>query len=208
MTGLPATNKGVATRSAILERACEMASMIGLEGLSIGSLAAAVGMSKSGVFVHFGSREELQLAVIDLTAQRFVEHILSPALAAKRGLPRLHALVRAWFAWIRNHRGSCLLLSAIVEYDDRPGALHDRIVSYQLRWRDELMRAITLAIECGDLPPEADKHQLAFEVNAIALGVQHDAAVSGIDEAIDRGERMLERMLPRRAVTQSAIRGT
>lgn len=203
MPALPATPKGEATRIAILDRAYAIASASGLEGLSIGALAAAVGMSKSGVFVHFGSREELQLAVLDTAAQRFAQHILPAAMNAQRGLPRLRALARTWFEWIRDQRGSCLLLSAISEYDDRPGPLRDRIVAYQLRWRDELARAISAAVACGELPPDTDTAQLAFEINAVALAVQHEAAVTGVEPAMRQGTRMLDRLLKTAALPQS-----
>lgn len=195
MPGPPATSKGEATRGAILDRAYAIASASGLEGLSIGALAAAVGMSKSGVFVHFGSREDLQLAVLETAAQRFAQYLLPAAMSAQRGMPRLRTLLLTWFEWIRDQRGSCLLLSAISEYDDRPGPLRNRIVEYQLRWRDELARAIAATVACGELPPETDVEQLAFELNAVALAVQHESAVSGVEPATRQGIRMLDRLL-------------
>lgn len=195
MTATPATRKGETTRSTILQRAYEIASVVGLEGLSIGTLAAAVGMSKSGVFAHFGSREELQLAVVDAAAQHFVQYVLPPAAQAQRGLPRIRAVLHAWFDWIRHNRGSCLLLAAISEYDDRPGPLRNRIVAYQSRWRDELARAVTIAIECGALRPDTDAAQVAFELNSIALAVQHEVTLSDVEQALARGTRMLDRLL-------------
>ena len=195
MSTPPATSKGEATRMAILDRAYAIASATGLEGLSIGALAAAVGMSKSGVFVHFGSREDLQLAVLDTAARRFADRILPIAMKSQAGMPRLRALMSTWFEWIRDQRGSCLLLSAISEYDDRPGPLRDRIVGYQLRWREELARAVAATVARGELPHETDTAQLAFELNAVALAVQHEAAVAGVEAAARHGARMLERLL-------------
>ena len=195
MTPATPSGKGAATRDMIVERAYMIASSAGLEGLSIGPLADAVGMSKSGVFAHFGSREDLQLAVLDLAALRFGEHTLVPALKAGRGLPRLRAILDHWFAWLGRDRGGCLLLSAVSEYDDRPGPLRDRVVAHHQRWRGELVRAIGLAIASGELRGDIDAEQFAFEINAIALAVQHDLPIAGLDTATARGRRMFERQL-------------
>ena len=143
----PATSKGAATRDIILERAYMIAASAGLEGLSIGPLADAVGMSKSGVFAHFGSREDLQLAVLDMAATRFGEHTLIPALAVPRGLARLRTILANWFEWLRRDRGGCVLLTAVSEYDDRPGPLRDRVMAHHQRWQAELARAVLLAVE-------------------------------------------------------------
>jgi AcrR family transcriptional regulator len=201
MTPAPSSGKGAATRDMIVERAYMIASSAGLEGLSIGPLADAVGMSKSGVFAHFGSREDLQLAVLDLAAERFGQHTLIPALGTPRGLPRLRAIVGHWFGWLRLDRGGCLLLSAVSEYDDRPGPLQDRVLSHHQRWRASLMRAIGLSIVSGELRGDIDTAQFAFEINAIALAVQHDMAVIDLDTATARGQRMFEHLLANYLVT-------
>lgn len=195
MVILPATTKGAATREAILDRAYMIAASAGLEGLSIGPLADAVNMSKSGVFAHFGSREELQLAVLDLAADRFGEHTLIPALAQPRGLPRLRALLANWFDWLRRDRGGCLVLTAASEYDDRPGPLRDRMIHHHLRLRQMVSRAVAMAVESGELRGDLDPEQAAFELNTIALAVQHDMAISDPGSAMQRGERMLEHLL-------------
>lgn len=195
MVILPATSKGAATRETILDRAYMIAASAGLEGLSIGPLADAVNMSKSGVFAHFGSREELQLAVLDLAADRFGEHTLIPALAQPRGLPRLRALLANWFDWLRRDRGGCLVLTAASEYDDRPGPLRDRMIHHHLRLRQMVARAVAMAIDSGELRADLDPEQAAFELNTIALAVQHDMAISDPDSAMARGERMLEHLL-------------
>lgn len=195
MVILPATTKGAATREAILDRAYMIAASAGLEGLSIGPLADAVNMSKSGVFAHFGSREELQLAVLDLAADRFGEHTLIPALAQPRGLPRLRALLANWFDWLRRDRGGCLVLTAASEYDDRPGPLRDRMIHHHLRLRQMVSRAVAMAVERGELRADLDPEQAAFELNTIALAVQHDMAISDPGSAMQRGERMLEHLL-------------
>ena len=188
--------KGAATRELILDRAYAMACRAGVEGLSIGGLAGEVGMSKSGVFAHFGSREDLQLAVLDSAGRRFVEHVMVPALQAPRGVPRLRRLMERWFDWSRHaDDGGCIFLAAANEYDDRPGALRDRVVAQLERWRSELARAATLAVGTGELDAATDVEQLAFELYALALVVHHDAGLRGYDAAFDRGMRAFDRLI-------------
>ncbi|MCF7220524.1 TetR/AcrR family transcriptional regulator [Marilutibacter chinensis] len=204
MNASATTRKGSATREAIIEQAYGFACAGGLESLSIGPLAQAVGMSKSGVFAHFGSREDLQLAVLEQAGERFVNAVLLPALAAPRGLARLRAIVLGWFDWVRQNEGGCLLLAAISEYDDRPGPLRDRILQHQRIWRRELARAIGLAVESGELEAATDPEQLAFELYSIALGVHHDAGLFGYASAAERGRKGLERLLSAYASTRRA----
>ena len=192
MNTLTATPKGAATREAIIERAHEIARFAGLEGLSIGPLAQAVGMSKSGVFAHFGSREDLQLAVIDAAAARFGEAVFVPALAQPRGVPRLRAIMHNWFEWVRGNSGGCVLLGSVTEYDDRPGPLRDQVLRNEQRWRDTLGRAIRLAIECGHIR-DGDVGQYVFELYAIPLTVHHTAGLFGYEQARELGERAAER---------------
>lgn len=194
--------KGAATRELILDRAYGIACRAGLEGLSIGALAAGVGMSKSGVFAHFGSREDLQLAVLDHAGERFVEHVMVPALHAPRGVARLRTLMDRWFDWAR-HRddGGCIFLGAATEYDDRPGPLRDRVIAQMDRWRGELGRAAKLAIATGELDVSTDVEQLAFELYALALVVHHDAGLRGFDTAYDRGMQAFDRLVRANAPT-------
>ncbi|MEH6414456.1 TetR/AcrR family transcriptional regulator [Pseudomonas sp. CGJS7] len=195
MSVLTATNKGAATREAILDQAYGIACSAGLEGLSIGPLAAAVGMSKSGVFAHFGSREDLQLAVLDMASQRFVGYVLLPALKQPRGLVRLGAIVDAWFDWARHTEGGCVLLGAVSEYDDRPGVLRDAVVDQQKRWHQVLGQAVQLAIDTGELGADTDTAQLSFEIYGLALIVHHDSGLFGYDTAKQRGRRAFERLI-------------
>lgn len=194
MNVMTATSKGAATRDAIIDRAYGIACAAGLEGLSIGPLAQAVGMSKSGVFAHFGSREELQMAVLDEAGERFVAFVLRPALKQPRGLARLRAILEAWYDWVRQSEGSCLLLSAASEYDDRPGPLRDRLVQHEGRWREAIARAVALSIDTGELAADTDPDQMAFELYSLALGVHHDAGLFGFELAAGRGRRALERL--------------
>ena len=192
MSSLTATPKGAATRDAIVDRAYEIARFAGVEGLSIGPLARAVGMSKSGVFAHFGSREDLQRAVIEAAATRFGEAVFMPALAQPRGLPRLRAIMHNWFEWVRGNTGGCVLLGSVTEYDDRPGPLRDQVLQNEQRWRDLLGRAIQLAIDCGHLR-DGDTGQYAFELYAFPLAVHHEAGLFGFDLARRHGEAAVER---------------
>lgn len=182
MNAIP-TGKRAATRELILEHAYAMARRDGLEGLSIGSLAQDVGMSKSGVFAHFGSREDLQLAVLEAGQLRFLQQVKWPALKLPRGLPRVRAIVANWVEWGREYQSGCVLLTAASEYDGREGPLHDQVTRQQAGWRLEMCRAIEHAIENGELGTDTDPAQLAFEIYALMLGLHHDAALFGFDEA-------------------------
>lgn len=192
----PSPTKGATTREVILARAYALACVNGLEGLTIGGLAEQVGMSKSGVFAHFGSREDLQLATLDLGGELFIRDVLLPALREKRGLPRLRAIYANWSEWVRHEDdGGCLFLAAASEYDDRPGPIRDRVVQQQADWREQLARAVQLAVDSGELSTDTDPAQMAFEIYALALAVHHDAGLSGYTDAAARGERAFERLI-------------
>ena len=196
MPALSSTSKGAATRDAILDHAYAIACSAGLEGLSIGALAHAVGMSKSGVFAHFGSREDLQLAVLETAAQRFVSHVFQPAVRRPRGLARLRAVIEQWFDWVRHEDdGGCLFLAAVSEYDDRPGPQRDLLLQQDRHWRQALAKAVSLAIEEGELRPDIDVEQLVFEIYALPLLVHHDAGLYGYEAARSRGIRAFERLI-------------
>lgn len=191
----PPTAKGAATRELILARAFDLAREDGMEGLSIGAVASSAGMSKSGVFAHFGSREQLQLALLEAVAARFLEFIKAPAIREPRGLPRLRKIAERWCEWGRINQSGCVLLSAAVEYDGRSnGPLRERVLRQQSDWRNELKRAIQQAIDAGHLRRDTDGTQLAFEIYALMLGLHHDAGLFGYEEARPRAEIALERL--------------
>ncbi len=194
MTPVATTSKGTATRELIVERAFGIARRNGLEGLSIGELATAVGMSKSGVFAHFGSREDLQLSVLEWTAQRFTETVVRPALAQPRGLQRLRAIVSGWFDWVLASEEGCVILAAAGEYDGRPGPMRDRIVGWLSQWDAQLTKAVTHCIESGELAADTDPQLMAFELAALVDGMHntrlHDPARA---EALAR--RSFERLI-------------
>ena len=200
MSQLTATAKGTATRESILDRAYEIARFSGVEGLSLGPLAQAVGMSKSGVFAHFGSREDLQLAVLESAAARFADHVLVPALSEPRGLPRLRAIMGNWFEWGRLEAGGCVLVASVNEFDDRPGPLRDRVLLNERRWREALQRVARQAIDCGHLR-DGDTGQYAFELYAIPLAMLHEAGLFGYERARGHGDAALEGWIAAHAPT-------
>ena len=152
-------------------------------------------MSKSGVFAHFGSREDLQLALLDFVSTRFVEFIKLPALKKPRGLPRLRAMIENWSEWGRIHQSGCVLLSAAVEYDGRQDStLREHVRQQQSAWRDEIKRAVGLAVQVGDLRTDTDPSLLAFEIYALMLGLHHDAGLFGWEEANRHTSAALDRL--------------
>ena len=195
MSTVTPISKRASTRETILDHAYELARREGLEGLSIGSLAQDVGMSKSGVFAHFGSREELQLAVLQWVEARFVDTILRPALQKPRGLPRLRAMVVNWQEWGRIHQSGCVLLTAVGEYDGREGPLREAILKQQRGWREQMQRAIGQAVEMKQLDADTEAEQFAFEIYALMLGLHHDAGLFGFDEASKRTHAAFNRLL-------------
>jgi len=190
--------KGEQTRTLILNEALALASQVGLEGLSIGSLAGRLDMSKSGLFAHFGSKEDLQLLTLKQAQTLFFEQVFSPALKQARGLPRLRALFSNWLAWLERSDdlpGGCLMLSASAEYDDRPGAVRDLLVAGQRELRGAIAKAIRLAIDEGHLKPQTDPWQLTFELFGIVLATHHDLRLLGDARALDRAGDALERLI-------------
>lgn len=196
MNATTSPGKGAATRELILDHAYELARQDGLEGLSIGALALGVGMSKSGVFAHFGSREELQLALLDAATRRFLDFVIRPAVQQPRGVKRLRAILDRWSEWIRIHFNGCVLMSAVVEYDGREeGPLRTRVKEQQSGWRNEVVRAISQTVEVGDLRADTDAEQLAFELYSVMLGLHHDASLFGFDQAHRHTWAAIDRLL-------------
>ena len=188
-----ATAKGVATRGAIIDRAIGLVRKQGFEGLSIGGVAQAAAMSKSGVFAHFGSREDLQLAVLDAVAEDFSQQVLAQAFHQPRGVQRLRAILAGWMDW--THGAGCPMIAAVIEYDDRPGTIRDRVVQWQRRLREALTRAVQLAIETGELRADTDPAQFAFEMFGVVLVLHHDTRLFGGTDAIVRATRAFDRLI-------------
>ncbi|MEM7048855.1 MAG: TetR/AcrR family transcriptional regulator [Acidobacteriota bacterium] len=189
--------KGESTRSAILCEALSITSRIGLEGLSIGALAKEVGLSKSGLFSHFGSKEGLQLDVLALAAARFVEVVLAPAIEQPRGEPRVVAMFENWMQWEASELipGGCVFISTANELDDRPGPVRDRLVGYQTSWLDSIARATRLAIEEGHFRADLDVRQFAYDLYAILLAYHHFGRLIQDPRATERAYRSFEALL-------------
>ncbi len=164
--------RGERTRQAILEAAVHVASAEGLEGLTIGRLAAELSMSKSGLFAHFGSKEELQLATVEAARVIFIREVIGPAFEAEHGMPRLWKLCDIWLGYVRGgvFRGGCFFAAAAAEFDGRPGPVRDGIAKIMKEWLATLRRAVTEAQGAGQLDKEVDPTQLAFEFNALEMG--------------------------------------
>ena len=189
-------HKGQQTRAAILDAALGLASHMGLEGLSIGALAEVTQMSKSGVFAHFGSREELQISVVRQYHARFEEEVFFPAIREERGLPRLRALFDRWVRRVSVELDSgCIYISGAVEFDDRPGPVRDALAQMVLAWHAALQRAIEQAVELGHLRKDTDATQMLFEVHGLILALHHDARFLRIPGALDRARTGFDRIV-------------
>lgn len=193
--------KGEQTRTAILDEALKIASRLGLEGLTIGSLAEATGLSKSGLFAHFGSREDLQLAVLEHAAQLYGTKVFRPVLNIERGLPRLRALFERWLEWALESGlpGGCIMIAAAAEYDDRPGPIRDAVIANQNRGRAISEKAVRLAVEEGHLRVDTDPEQIAFELLAIVLATHNYRRLLGDREARKRALTAFEQLIARHA---------
>lgn len=192
-------SKGQHTREMIVERALALAMRSGLDGLTIGGVAEAMQMSKSGVFAHFGSREDLQLAVLELATRRFSDAVFAPAIRQRRGLPRLRAIMAnmAQFYEDHSHAGGCVVLSASMEFDDRPGVIRDRVIAYHQQMRREMVRAVQMAIDSGELLADADAEQIDFELFGLMLATHHHLQMFADKGAVERARRGVERCLER-----------
>ena len=189
--------KGDRSRQTILEVAVHLASVEGLDGLTIGRLAAETGMSKSGLFAHFGSKEDLQLATVDAARSIFIEKVIRPAFEAKKGLPRLRRLCEIWFDYAQNHvfRGGCFFAAASAEFDSRPGRIRDRIAEIMKEWLEVLKWAIVDAQEAGQINLKVDAIQLAFEINALEIGANWALQLFGDKQAFPHARAaVLERL--------------
>jgi AcrR family transcriptional regulator len=193
---LAALQKGQQTRAAILDAALGLASQMGLEGLSIGALAELMQMSKSGVFAHFGSREELQISVVRQYHARFEEEVFFPSVQEPRGLPRLRALVERWIRRVSVELDSgCIYISGAVEFDDRPGPVRDALAQMVKTWQAAMERAIRMAIDEGHLRGDTDPLQMMFELHGLILALHHDARFLRTPGAVERASLALERLL-------------
>ncbi|MFA7293631.1 MAG: TetR/AcrR family transcriptional regulator [Rhodocyclaceae bacterium] len=189
--------KGEDTRSLILEAALAQASEAGFESLTIGTLATRTGLSKSGLFAHFGSREELQIAALDAAAELFVDTVFAPALKAERGLPRVRSIFAHWMQWTRDSglAHGCPLHAAAIEFDDKPGPIREHLVAHFNRLQHNLERALTQAVEAGQLRGDLDISQIAFEALGIVFAYYHAARLLQRPDATTRAQAAFDRLL-------------
>ena len=193
-----ASQKGQQTKAAIVDAALGLATQIGLEGLSIGALAEVTQMSKSGVFAHFGSREELQIAVVREYHTRFEDEVFYPALQADRGLPRLRALFTNWMKRTSVELDSgCIYISGAVEFDDRPGPVRDALASSVRTWHAAMKRAITGSKEEGHLRVDVDEEQMLFEIHGLILALHYEARFLKSAGSIGRANAGFDNILRR-----------
>jgi AcrR family transcriptional regulator len=188
--------KGELTRAAILDVALELASRDGLEGLTIGLLADKMNMSKSGVFAHFGSREDLQIEVVKLYHHHFEQEVFYPSMKDPRGLPRLQTMFARWVKRVSVEIASgCIYISGAVEYDDRPGAIREELAGMVRAWKNALRRCAVQTIEMGHLSSDTDPDQLVFEMYGLILALHHDARFLKLPGSVNRAEVGFERLI-------------
>lgn len=188
--------KGELTRAAILDVALGLASRDGLEGLTIGLLADKMHMSKSGVFAHFGSREDLQLEVLKLYHFHFEQEVFYAALKEPRGMRRLKSMFGRWVKRVSIEIASgCIYISGAVEYDDRPGMIREALVEMVRTWQNALLRCVQQTIESGELKPDTDARQVVYEMYGLILALHHDARFLRMPGSADRAQRGFERLI-------------
>jgi AcrR family transcriptional regulator len=188
------------SRAETLAAAVQVASVVGLEGLTIGRLADRLGMSKSGLVGRFGSKEQLQLATLDQAADIFRRTVYEPASAAPAGLDRLNAICDAWVAYLScpPFPGGCFLTTVMVEFDGRPGLLNDAVKKVMRRWLALLEREAITAIENGELPTETNAKDVAFTINALAVGTNCDFQLNRNAASLQRARRAMTVVLSQR----------
>ena len=190
--------KGQQTKAAIVDAAMGLATHLGLEGLSIGVVAEVTQMSKSGVFAHFGSREELQISVIREYFKQFEQGVFYPALEAPRGLPRLRVLFDKWMLLVAGEvQAGCIFISGAAEFDDRPGPVRDALASSVKTWLAAVHRAVQQAKEMGHLPTDSDESQIAFEMHGLILALHYEARFLKNAGSIARTNKGFDHVLAR-----------
>jgi AcrR family transcriptional regulator len=186
--------KGEETRQTIVARAFELSTTVGLAGLSIGRLAEDTGLSKSGLFAHFGSKEALEIAVVEEASRQFVHDVMVPAMRQARGEPRVRALFERWLAW-GQRKGGCFFIGAATELDDRPGNVRDALVQSYKDWMDELVIAVRIAVDEGHFLADTDPEQFAFEAYSVMLGAHLFGRFLRDPHTMTRTQRTFERLL-------------
>ncbi|KAK1179826.1 TetR/AcrR family transcriptional regulator [Streptomyces sp. NBS 14/10] len=187
------------TRERITERGVAIASVEGLEGLTIGRLATDLGMSKAGVLGHFGTKQALQLATLDAAAAIYSRLVWEPAQGAQPGLPRLRAICEAWITYLETARdtfpGGCLFTTASIEFDARDGLVHDAVARLFGIGRRRLAAEVRTAVAAGELPADTDPEQIAYELVGLYMALNQEIQLFAAPEAAERTRRALDRIL-------------
>jgi AcrR family transcriptional regulator len=193
--------RGMRTRQAILTHAARVGSAEGLEAVSLQRLADDLGISKSGLFAHFGSKEELHLATIEAAAQIFTDEVLRPALVVPRGIGRVWGLCRSWLSYVERgvFSGGCFFWAVAEEFDSRPGPVRDAVLEKKSYWSYSLLRAVREAQEAGELDPTVDPEQLAWELDSLLGGANSGFKGGDGAHALERGRRAIRDRLTRAA---------
>jgi AcrR family transcriptional regulator len=190
-------SKGEQTRERIVDKAWQLASRDGLSGLSLGKLAVELGLSKSGLFAHFGSKEGLEVEVLKAAAERFTEQVLRPAMSAPRGVARLRKVFKNWLGWANDPEqpGGCIFMAAAAELDDTEGPQRDFLVTAQKGLLAALAKGASLAVEEGELRRDLDTEQFAFEMLGIVMAYHHGRRLLRDPKAESRAKNAFERLL-------------
>jgi AcrR family transcriptional regulator len=191
--------RGDRTRQAILTQAAKLASAEGLEAVSLQRLAGELGISKSGLFAHFGSKEDLQLATVEEAARVFTDEVLRPGLKTPTGLTRVWALCNAFLSYVRRDvfPGGCFFEAAVAEFDSRPGPVRDAVVEKRDYWVSSLARAIREAAAAGEVQPRVDAEQVAWELSCLLVGANGSFVIDGGSTGIERARRAIRERLER-----------
>jgi AcrR family transcriptional regulator len=188
--------KGEETRAAILDDAVGLASRIGFTALSIGQLAESTGMSKSGLFAHFKSKEALQLATLDRGRERFTDLVIRPTLAAPRGVRRVRALFDHWLTWETDAlQGGCIFVAGSIEYDDQPGPMREALVRNQQDWADFIATVVRTAVAEGDFRDDLDVDQFGFQLQGLIYAFHHASRLLRDPRALEHTRRGLDQLI-------------
>jgi AcrR family transcriptional regulator len=189
-------SKGRETKTAILDEAVGIASRVGFNALTIGQLAEQTGMSKSGLFAHFKSKEALQLATLERGRERFTDLVIRPTLAAPRGIARVRALVDHWLVWETEAlQGGCIFVTASIEYDDQPGPMRDALVRNQQDWAEFIATVAGTAVSEGDFKADLDTQQFSFTMQGLMYAYHHTARLLRDPKALDHTRHAVEQLL-------------
>jgi AcrR family transcriptional regulator len=188
-------SKGKDTKLEILEKGLDMASQVGLEAISIGSLAKAMKMSKSGLFAHFNAKENLQIEILGYAARLFADKVIRPSLQVKRGISRIRALVENWINWSSKLSGGCIFVSASIDFSERVGNVRNHLLLQQEQWIDTLRRIGQSAVKAGEFQTDSDCDQFAYDLYSLLLGFHYYDRLLQNPKISQHNEKAIEQLL-------------